>query len=94
MLAAGRGGTNEKKCEKWGRKLCFNPLASLFGISPRPDQPEAGHKTGKVVRFRFVCVRWFLRAAFTHRGGFKEVGVLGLAGLLKPSGDPQLSLLD
>lgn len=46
----------------------------------------------------FRIVRWWLfffyAQPFTHRGGFKEVGVLGHAALLKASGDPQLSLLD
>lgn len=30
---------------KMGQKIVFfNPLASPFGISPRPDKPEAGQK--------------------------------------------------
>lgn len=41
-----------------------------------------------------VAFFFFYAQPFTHRGGFKEVGVLGHAALLKASGDPQLSLLD
>lgn len=46
------------------------------------------------VQDRPLVAFFFYAQPFTHRGGFKEVGVLGHAALLKASGDPQLSLLD
>lgn len=44
--------------------------------------------------FLFLFFPYFYAQPFTHRGRFREVGVLGHAALLKASGDPQLSLLD
>lgn len=100
MLAAGRrrAPIRRRRSQKKNR-VFLNPLAvPFFGVFHLVHiDLEQNTRAGEGVQDRpLVALLFFFFYAqpFTHRGGFKEVGVLGHAALLKASGDPQLSLLD